>query len=90
LINSAEAYLNLSLQYYKVGQFEQCIEASKSALNLKPDYAPAYNNICSAHNMLAQYDLAVEACEKALAIDPGNSLARGNLKRALDQKQIHQ
>jgi len=89
-INTAEAYLSLSLQYYKLGQFEQCIEASKSALNLKPDYAPAYNNICSAHNMLAQYDLAVEACEKALAIDPGHSLARGNLKWALDQKQIHQ
>jgi tetratricopeptide (TPR) repeat protein len=89
IINTPEAYLNLSLQYHNLGQYQQCIEASQSALELKPDYALAYNNICSAHIMLGQYDSAIEACEKALAIDPEHSLARGNLDWVRDlQKDL--
>ena len=89
IINTPEAYLNLSLQYHYLGQYEQCIEASQSALELKPDYAPAYNNICSAHIMLRQYESAIEACEKALSIDPEHSLARGNLNWVRDlQKDL--
>jgi len=87
MINTPEAYLNLSLKYHELGEYELCIEASESALKLKPDYASAYNNICSAFNEMKQYDLAAEACEKALAIAPDHSLARGNLNWIREQQK---
>lgn len=83
--NTPEDHLNLSLQYYRTGQYELCIDASRMALKLRPDYAEAYNNICSAHNKLKQYKKAVEACENALAIRPDYALASGNLSWAKNQ-----
>ena len=80
--NTPEAWLGLSLEYYKTGEYERCIDASRNALNLRPDYAEAYNNICSARNKMKQYDLAIEACENALAIRPDYPLAHGNLNWA--------
>ncbi|HNZ42878.1 MAG TPA: tetratricopeptide repeat protein [Bacteroidales bacterium] len=74
-----ENYLNLSLQYYHLGQYEKCIEACNEALKLKPDYAEAYNNICSAYNAMHMWDKGAEACEKALKINPSYELAKNNL-----------
>ena len=80
--NTPEAYLDLSLEYYKTGQYKLCIEASRNALSLRPDYAEAYNNICSARNKMKQYKQAIGACENALAIRPDYPLALGNLNWA--------
>ena len=82
ILNTPEAYLNLSLQSYNLGEYENCIEASINALKLRPNYASAYNNICSANNMLGNFDLAIEACERALLIDPNHARAQGNLNWA--------
>jgi tetratricopeptide (TPR) repeat protein len=68
-----------------MGDFEKCIEASRSALKIKPDYALAYNNICSAYNALKQYDKAMEACQNAIRIMPDFQLAKNNLKLAVDE-----
>jgi protein O-mannosyl-transferase len=78
-----ETYLELSLKYYNNKQFEDCIDACKKALAIKPDYAPAYNNICSSYNELKQWSKAAEAGKKGLALDPNNALLQGNLNVAL-------
>jgi len=88
--NTPEAYLNLGLKYYRRGEYEKCIEASESALLLKPDYGSAYNNICTSYNKLGQYNKAAEACEKALKIDPHDKLARGNLNWGRAQQEKDQ
>jgi len=85
ILNTPEAYLNLSLQSYNLGEYEYCIEASNNALKLRPNYASAYNNICSANNMLGNFELAVKACERALFIDPEHARAQGNLDWARAQ-----
>lgn len=72
-------FINLSLYYYNAGNFEKCIEASKKALALKPDYAAAYNNICSAYNAMGKFKEGAEACESALKIQPDFQLAKNNL-----------
>lgn len=85
--NTPEAFLNLSLTYYQRGKFEDCIEACKQALRLKPDYPEAYNNICSAYNALEDWDNAIKACNKAIQLKPDFQLAKNNLNWALSQKK---
>lgn len=80
-------FLNLSLQYYQVGQYEKCIETARKALTLKPDFPEAYNNIGSAHIMLKQYDEALLALNKALSLDPNNQLAKNNIAWAEAEKK---
>lgn len=82
---TAAEYLNLSLAFYNSGKYEKCIEACKSALKLKPDYADAYSNIGASYNMLNQWEKGKEACIKALKINPNHKLAQGNLAWALKE-----
>ncbi|HVA98184.1 MAG TPA: tetratricopeptide repeat protein, partial [Bacteroidia bacterium] len=74
-----ENYVNLSLQYYLLGNYQLCIDAADKALALNPNYDLAYNNICSAYNMLKQWNKAIEAGEKGLKINPNNQLLKNNL-----------
>jgi tetratricopeptide (TPR) repeat protein len=81
-----EGFLELSLKYYQLGNYEKCIESANEALKLKPDFAEAYNNIGTAYNGLKQWDKAIEACEKAVQLKPDFQLAKNNLAWAKDQK----
>ena len=84
---SPENYLNLSLAYYNQGRYQDCINAGREAIKLKPDYDLAYNNICSAYNMLHDYDNAIVAGQKAVQINPTNQLAKNNLQAAIDARK---
>lgn len=83
---SAENYLSLSLAYFNEKKYQECIEACKKALALKPDYDLAYNNMCAAYNQLGDWDNAIIAGEKGLKINPGNALLKGNLAEAYKRK----
>ncbi len=74
--------LNLSLQYYLVHRYEECIQASREALKLKADFPEAYNNICSAYNSLGKYDSAIIAGNQAVKLRPDYQLAKNNLAYA--------
>lgn len=79
--------INLSLDYYNEGKYEQCIHACEMALIVNPNSAEAYNNMCCAYNKLQQWDKGVEACQKALQINPAYQLARNNLNWAQEGKR---
>jgi protein O-mannosyl-transferase len=83
LYPTTENYLSLSLEYYKVGNFQKCIEACEIALKINPNYALAYNNICAAYNELKQWEKATKACQKGLLLDTNNEMLKANLQRAL-------
>lgn len=78
-----EGYLELSLNYYNAGDFDKCIEASRQALKLKPDYAEAWNNICSAYNATNRFKEGADACNQAIKLKPDYTLAKNNLAWAL-------
>ncbi|MBN8696614.1 MAG: tetratricopeptide repeat protein [Bacteroidetes bacterium] len=86
--NSPEKYLDLSLKYYQLGNYEKCIEAANAAIQLKPDYAEAYNNIGNSYNLLKNYPKAIEALQKALSIKPDYELAKNNLQVALNGDKV--
>lgn len=79
---TAPGYIDLSLIYYREGQYAKCIEACKKALALKPGYDLAYNNICAAYNKLGQWDRAIQAGDEGLKFNPDNTLLKNNLAEA--------
>jgi tetratricopeptide (TPR) repeat protein len=84
-----EAYLALSLLYYRGGRYQDCIKAARRALQLRPNYAEAYNNIAAAHQAMSQWDAAIGAAQQALRLNPGLALARNNLAWSLAQKELN-
>lgn len=87
---SHDNYINLSLAYYKQGDFNKCIEACNQALKQKPNSSIAYNNIGSAYNKLKEWDKAIIALKKAIQIDSSNNYAKNNLKIALSKRKQQQ
>jgi tetratricopeptide (TPR) repeat protein len=81
-----EDYLNLSLHYHRSGKYQECIQAARQALRLRPNYAEAYNNIAAAYEELHLWDEAIEAARQALKLKPDFQLARNNLAWAESQK----
>jgi tetratricopeptide (TPR) repeat protein len=74
--------------YHQAGRFQDCIDAAKKALKLKPDYAEAYNNIAAANEALGRWDDAIDAARHALRIDPNLQLAKNNLAWSESQKKL--
>jgi protein O-mannosyl-transferase len=72
-------YINQSLEYYKIGKFNECILACNKAIELNKNSTIAYNNICSAYNALKEWEKAEQACLKALETDPNFERAKNNL-----------
>ena len=79
---SAAGYIDLSLLYYRAGQYEKCIAACYKALALKPGYDLAYNNICASYNKLNEWQKAITAGEDGLKYNPNNTLLKNNLAEA--------
>ncbi len=79
---NAAGYIDLSLMYYRAGQYNKCIDACNKALQLKPGYDLAYNNICASYNKLGQWDKAIQAGEQGLKFNPDNTLLKNNLAEA--------
>jgi tetratricopeptide (TPR) repeat protein len=82
---TSDNLIELSLQYYVSGRYEDSIDAAERALAVDPQSAYAYNNICAAHNALGRYEDAVAACGSALELAPDFEVARSNLEWALQQ-----
>jgi tetratricopeptide (TPR) repeat protein len=85
---TAEGYLNLSLKYHQAGKYQECIDAARKALRLKPDYPDAYNNIAAAYEAMSMWDPAIEAAQQALRLKPDYQLAKNNLAWSLSQKKL--
>ena len=84
--DSAAALIDLSLQKYQEGQFQQCIDAAQSALKLQPNVPEAYNNLSAAYIKLGKWDQAIENAKLALNARPNFELAKNNLNWAILQK----
>ena len=86
-ILAPEQWLAMSLLQYRNGEYEDAVESSRRALQLRLEYPEAYNAICAAKNALGDYKVAAMACERALAIKPDFLLARTNLAAAQSKRR---
>jgi Tfp pilus assembly protein PilF len=80
-------YVNQSLEYFKEGNYEDCVSACRKSLEIDSSSAIVWNNMCSAYNALGKYDEAEKACEHAVKLDSNFALAKTNLNIAKQGKK---
>ncbi len=78
-LSAADALLQLSVDHYQAGRYEEALEAARSALAENPELAEAYNNIAVSFLQLHRYPEGIAAAEEALRLQPTFELARNNL-----------
>ncbi len=84
LYPTSDNFIELSLFYYGMNDFNKCIVACREALKIDSKNAIAYNNICSAYNSMQMFEDAEKACNNALKYYPEFELAKNNLNVAQD------
>ncbi len=69
---STEAMLqyNQGIDLYKIGQYDQAIEAFRTAIRLDPNYIDAYYNLGSVLEYLQQYDEALPVFKQIIVRKP--------------------
>jgi hypothetical protein len=85
-----EYYLNLSLQHYRAGEFNECIVAAWEALELKPGLAEAFNNIAACYASMRMWNEAIGAATEAVRLKPDFPLAKNNLAWAVEQRRLEE
>jgi protein O-mannosyl-transferase len=80
---SRDNYVNLSLMYYNVSEYQKCIEASQQALSKDSTSAVAWSNICSSYNQLGNYKEAVKAGQNSVRLQENFANGKANLLEAL-------
>jgi len=78
-------FIDLSQAYYRAEHWQECIDASRKALELEPGFAKAFNNICAAYNKMGNFEEGKIAGEEAVRLDPANQLYKNNLKWSIDE-----
>lgn len=76
---SASELIEISLEYYQLGNYQSCIDACLVSLEKAPNNYVAYNNICSAYNAMHNWEKAIEYGKLAVSNGPDFQLAKNNL-----------
>lgn len=81
-VKTADGFVGRSLMLYRLGMYEQSIDAAKQALQIDPNSVAANINVGAAYAALGNWEMAIQFAEKALALDPKSDLAKNNLEWA--------
>jgi tetratricopeptide (TPR) repeat protein len=76
---TADNYVVLAENYCLAGEYQQCLDSAKKALEVRPNYPEAYNAVAAAYVSMGRLDDGIAAVRAALKIDPENRLAKENL-----------
>jgi tetratricopeptide (TPR) repeat protein len=79
-------YLDYGMDYYKLEDYDKCIEIWNKIFDKDPKNAAGMNNIGTAFMMKYQYDDAIACFKKAIQFNPNDQLGKNNLKWAMDEK----
>ena len=80
--NDFASWVNLGLEWDKVGNYRKFMIAEQQATLISPDEPLGWNNVCVAANKLGDWDRAIIAGERAVKLKPDFELAKNNLAEA--------
>ena len=80
-----DAYNNMGMIYFMMGEDELGIQLLKEAIRLAPTVSSFHNNLGYALLKQGRAREAIEVLERAIQLDPSNSHARSNLRSAYQQ-----
>ena len=80
-----EAYNNMGMIYFMIGEDELGMQFFSEAIRLAPALSSSHNNLGYALLKQERYLEAAEALERAVQLDPSNFHARNNLSAAYRQ-----
>jgi tetratricopeptide (TPR) repeat protein len=83
---SVDHLLALSVHYYEVRQYENCIQSARDALKINPDLGEAYANIATAYHTMGRLDETIAALREEVRINPNLRSASHNLQVVLAEK----
>jgi tetratricopeptide (TPR) repeat protein len=72
--------LALSVHYYEVRRYEDCIQSAREALKINPDLGEAYANIATAYHTMGKLDETIAALREEIRINPNLRSATHNLE----------
>ncbi len=78
--------LSLSVHYYELRQYEDCIRSAREALKINPDLGEAYANIATAYHTMGKLDETIAALREEVRINPNLRAASHNLEVVLAEK----
>jgi tetratricopeptide (TPR) repeat protein len=78
--------LALSVHYYEVRRYEDCIQSAREALKINPDLGEAYANIATAYHTMGKLDETIAALREEIRINPNLHSATHNLEVVLAEK----
>jgi tetratricopeptide (TPR) repeat protein len=81
-------FLKLSVIYYHAKRYEDCVKASRSALELRPNLAEAYANMATALHALGRDDEAIIALQEVVRLRPDMEFAKVDLRILLDKRAV--
>ncbi len=78
--------LALSVHYYEVRRYEDCIRSAREALKINPDLGEAWANIATDYHTMGKLDETIAALREEIRINPNLRSATHNLQVVLAQK----
>ena len=77
--HNIDAWLYLGYALYKQGFLQKAVDAYKSCIKLKPDYAKAYYNLSLVQHDLKLIPEAIKSLQRTVELDPKHAPARHKL-----------
>lgn len=82
---TAESYKAEAITSYLEGNYRECVDLSRRALALYPEYTRALVMQSICYRQLGMTTEAIASAREALRIEPDSSAAEDSLRRALEQ-----
>ena len=80
-------FLKLAVVYYRNQRYQDCVEASRKALAMRPNLAEAWANMAAAQHAMGQDDDAIVSLREVLRLRPDMKFAQTDLDILLAQKK---
>lgn len=85
---NSRTHNNLGTAFASAGQLTNAIPQFARAVQLNPDFAEAWFNLGRSQLVLDRVDEAIAALQTAVRLEPAMGPAQGQLRKAMERKQV--